>query len=131
VAGSPYSYAVLQVVPRVDRDERLNVGVVVFCRPLQFLGARTQLDEPRLSALWPDLDIGALRTHLEAVERIAAGDESSGPIAKLDLTERWHWLVAPSSTILQPGAVHTGLCGDPVEQLARLYAALVLAGPAA
>ena len=128
MAGSPFSYAVLRVVPRVERGERLNVGVVVFCRPLQYLGARTQLDVPRLRALWPDLDLDALAAHLAAVERIAAGDPEGGPIAALDTTERWHWLVAPSSTILQPGAVHTGLCGAPAEQLEHLFDALVATG---
>jgi hypothetical protein len=125
VSGNPFSYAVLRIVPRVDRGERINAGVVVFCRPRDYLAARTHLDEARLAALAPDLDPAAVRPHLEAIERIAAGDPSAGPIAQLDTTARFHWLVAPSSTIIQPSAVHTGLCGKPEEQLEKLFAQLV------
>jgi hypothetical protein len=125
VAGSPFSYAVYRVVPRVERGERVNVGVVVFCRPLKYLGARVALDESRLRALWPEVDVEAVEAHLRAIERIAAGDRKAGPIARLGVTERFHWLVAPSSTIIQPGEVHTGLCGDPEEQLQKLFASLV------
>jgi hypothetical protein len=126
VAGSPFSYAVLRVVPRVERGEFVNAGVVVFCRPRLYLGARTHLDEARLRALAPGLDPAAVRPHLRAVERIAAGDEDAGPIARLDVTERFHWLVAPSSTVVQPSEVHTGLCEDPARELERLFAELVL-----
>jgi Protein of unknown function (DUF3037) len=129
VAGSPFSYAVYRVVPQLERGERVNVGVVVFCRPLRFLGVRTGFDAGRLAALWPDLDLEAIARHLSALERIAAGDPSAGPIAALDATARFHWLVAPSSTTIQPSAVHTGLCGDPDEQLERLYERLVSAPP--
>ena len=125
MGGSPFSYAILRVVPRVERGERLNVGVVVFCRPLGYLGARTGLDDARLRALAPDLDPALVRPHLQAVERIARGDADGGPIAQLDLTDRFHWLTAPSSTIIQPSEVHTGLCEDPAAQLERLYAELV------
>lgn len=124
-AGSPFSYAVYRVVPRVERGERMNVGVVVFSRPLGYLAARTGLDEDRLAALWPELEAASLRPHLAAIERIAAGDSEAGPIAKLDETARFHWLVAPSSTIIQPSAVHTGLCGEPAEELEKLYRSLV------
>jgi hypothetical protein len=129
VAGtspSPFSYAVYRLVPRVERGERINVGVLVFCRPLGYLGARTALDEQRLAALWPELDPETVRPHLAAIERIAAGDPDAGPIARLDLTERFHWLVAPSSTIIQPSAVHTGVCADPPAQLEHLFRTLVL-----
>lgn len=122
---SPFSYAIYRVVPRVERGERINVGVLVFSRPLQFLAARTALDDARLAALWPELDAETIRPHLTALERIAAGDDAAGPIAQLDPTARFHWLVAPSSTIIQPSAVHTGLCGDPRQQLERLFDALV------
>ena len=118
---SPFSYAVYRLVPRVERGERINVGVVVFSRPLGFLGARTALDRDRAAALWPDLDLTAVAAHLEAIERSAAGDADAGPIAQLDVTPRFHWLVAPSSTIIQPSEVHTGLCGEPGEQLERLF----------
>jgi hypothetical protein len=124
-SSSPFSYAVYRVVPRVERGEAVNAGVVVFCRPLRYLAARTTVDEPRLRALWPDVDVDLVRSHLRAIERIAAGDQDAGPIAQLDVTERFHWLVAPSSTIIQPSAVHTGLCGDPDEELEKLFASLV------
>jgi hypothetical protein len=116
---------VYRVVPRVERGERLNVGVVLFSRPLGFLAARTHVDEARVSALWPELDLAAVRSHLGALERIAAGDPAAGPIAGLDLTARFHWLVSPSSTIIQPSAVHTGLCGEPERELEKLFRTLV------
>jgi hypothetical protein len=125
VGGSAFSYAILRVVPRVERGERINVGVVVFCRPLDYLGARTHLDVGRLRALAPELDPEEVRPHLLAVERIAAGDPAAGPIARLDTTGRFHWLTAPSSTVLQPSPVHTGLCDDPAAELEHLFAELV------
>jgi hypothetical protein len=112
-------------VPRVERGERINVGVVVFCRPLQFLAARTALAEERARALWPELDLEPVRAQLQAIERVAAGDERAGPIARLDTTARFHWLSAPSSTIIQPSRVHTGLCAEPAEQLEKLFRELV------
>jgi len=130
VSGSPFSYAIVRIVPRVDRGEQINAGVIVFCRPLAYLAARTHLDESRLAALAPDLDPASVRPHLEAIERIAAGDPDAGPIAHLEVTQRFHWLVAPSSTIIQPSEVHTGLCGDPDEQLGRLFRELVFTTPA-
>jgi hypothetical protein len=123
--GSPFSYAVYRVVPRVERGERVNVGVLVFSRPLGYLAVRTGLDEQRLRALWPELDPESVRPHLAALERIAAGDPGAGPIARLDETARFHWLVSPSSTIIQPSAVHTGLCGEPAQELDKLYEQLV------
>jgi DUF3037 family protein len=125
-ADSPFSYAVYRLVPRVERGERINVGVVVFCRPLQYLAARTALARERALALWPDLDVETVERHLDAIERIAAGDPAAGPIAQLDATARFHWLVAPSSTIIQPSAVHTGVCGQPADQLAKLFDELVV-----
>jgi hypothetical protein len=117
---------VFRVVPRVERGEAVNAGVVVFCRPLKYLAARTQVDEKRLRALWPDVDVELVRSHLHGIERIAAGAPDAGPIAQLDVTERFHWLVAPASTIIQPSAVHTGLCGDPDVELEKLFASLVV-----
>ena len=125
MGGSPFSYALIRLVPRVDRGEQINVGVVVFCRPLRYLGARTALDERRAAALWPELDVASVRAHLDALERIAAGDRAGGPIAELDPTQRFHWLVSPSSTMLQPSDVHTGLCADPAVELAHLFERLV------
>ena len=122
-----FQYSIIRVLPRVERGESLNVGVVLLCRPARFLGARIALDEKRLAAFAPNLDPASIRPHLEAIERIAAGDETAGPIAKLGQAERFHWLVSPSSTIIQPSEVHTGLCGDTGEQLDRLFRELVLA----
>jgi hypothetical protein len=116
---------VYRLVPRVERGERINVGVVLFSRPRDFLGARTALDEPRLAALWPGVDPASVRPHLDAIERIARGDPEAGPIAALDTTARFHWLVAPSSTIIQPSAVHTGVSDDPAAELDKLFDALV------
>jgi Protein of unknown function (DUF3037) len=120
-----FAYAVLRVVPRVERGERFNAGVVLFCRRRAFLAARVELDERRLAALAPDADADAVRTHLEALARIAAGDPAGGRVAALEPSERFGWLVAPSSTIIQPSPVHTGLCDEPAEMLDRLFAELV------
>jgi Protein of unknown function (DUF3037) len=124
-ARSPFSYAIVRVVPRVERGERLNAGVVLFSRPRRFLGARVALDEARLAALAPDLPPEAVRPYLDAVVRIAAGDPTAGPMALMDQSERFGWLAAPSSTILQPSPVHTGLCADPRQTLERLLDELV------
>ena len=120
-----FQYAIVRVLPRVERGESLNVGVVLLCRPMRFLGARIALDETRLVAFAPDLDPATIRPHLEAIERIAAGDPTAGPIAGLGQAERFHWLVSPSSTIIQPSEVHAGLCDDPAAELDHLVATLV------
>lgn len=122
---SPYQYAIIRVVPRVDRGERLNAGVVLLCRSKAFIGARTELDEGRLAALAPDVDPATVRPHLAAIERIARGDPAGGPLARLSVAERFHWLVSPASTIIQPSAVHTGLTADPTAELEHLFATLV------
>jgi len=123
--AAPFQYAIVRVVPRVERGECFNAGVVLFCRPRRFLAARTALDERRLAALAPGVDPALVRPHLEAIERIAAGDAGGGPIAALSQPQRFHWLVAPSSTIVQPSEVHTGLSNDPDHELEHLFAALV------
>ena len=120
-----FQYAVVRVVPRVERGESLNAGVIVLSRPRKFLGARVFLDEARLRAIAPDADPGTIRPHLEAIERIAAGDPSAGPIAQLSIAERFHWLTAPSSTVIQPSEVHTGLCDDPAAEMEHLFERLV------
>jgi hypothetical protein len=125
---SPFEYAVLRVVPDLERGETLNAGVILMSRPRRFLGARIALDERKLATLAPGCDIDGVRAHLEAVERIARGDATAGPIARLSFPERFHWLVSPTSTIVQPSAVHTGLTDDPAAELERLFARLV-AGP--
>ena len=123
--GRTFSYALLRVVPRVERGEFLNAGVVLFCRPRRYLSARIALDEARLASLAPGLDPAEVRSHLDAAARVAAGDADAGPVARLDQSERFHWLVAPSSTMIQTSPVHTGLCEDPEATLERLLASLV------
>jgi hypothetical protein len=125
---SPFSYAILRVVPSVERGERFNVGVVMFCRQRGFLGAMIALDEPRLQALSPGAPARELRGHLEALVRIAEGDAEAGPIAALAQSDRFGWLAAPSSTIVQASEVHTGLCEDPAATLESLFARLVAPG---
>ena len=122
---TPFQYAVVRVVPRVERGECMNVGVVLFCRPRGFLAARMALDEGRLSAFAPGLDVADVSSHLDAMTRIAAGEPEAGPLAKLEQSERFHWLVAPSSTVIQTSPVHTGLCEDPETTLAGLMEKLV------
>ena len=122
-----FQYAIWRVVPSVERGEALNVGVVVYCRRRQFLAARVLVDEARLHALSPDLDVGAIRRHLDGMTRVAAGDRAGGAIAAMDQSERFGWLTAASSTIVQPSPIHTGLCGDPQAVLDRLYTRLVAA----
>jgi Protein of unknown function (DUF3037) len=124
-ARSAFSYAVVRVVPRVERGEGFNAGVVLFCRQLDFLAARVALAERRLAALAPDVSPDTIRPHLDAVVRIAEGDRDGGPIAALPPSERFGWLVAPTSTIIQPSAVHTGLSEDPRATLDGLFAELV------
>ncbi|HUY94504.1 MAG TPA: DUF3037 domain-containing protein [Terracidiphilus sp.] len=117
-----FDYALVRVVPRVERQEFINAGVVVYCPQKRFLAARIRLDEVRLMALWPDADLELIRDHLRAVERICAGDESSGPIAALSMSERFHWLTSPRSTIIQLSPVHTGVCDATDKLLDRLEA---------
>jgi hypothetical protein len=124
-ARSPFSYAVIRVVPRVERGERFNAGVVLFCRQHEFLAVRVSLDEHRLRALAPELSADDLRCHLEALAKVARGDADGGPVAALPRSERFGWLVAPSSTIVQPSSVHTGLSDDPQRTLDQLFAELV------
>ena len=109
-APASFDYAILRVVPRVEREEFLNAGLLVFCLERDYLAARILFDSARLKALWPDADAELVRTHLEAVERICAGDPAAGPIAQLSRRERFHWLVSPRSTMIQTSPVHTGLC---------------------
>ena len=120
-----FQYAILRVVPDVERGESLNAGVVLFCRRLGFLGARTGLDAAALGALAPVCDPDEVRGHLAALERVAAGAADGGPIAELEPSERFHWLTAPSSTIVQASPVHTGLTSDPAAELEYLFERLV------
>lgn len=118
---SSFDYAIVRVVPRVERGEFINAGVIVFCLEHRFLEASVRIDEGRLRALWPAIDLDLVRRHLEAIPRVAAGDPSAGPIAQLSQRERFHWLVSPRSTIIQVSPVHTGLCEErPVNVLEEL-----------
>ncbi len=121
-----FEYAVIRVVPRIEREEFLNVGVVVYCRNEAFLQMLFTLDEARLTALFPKLDIEEIRAHLCAFEKICQGKPEAGPIARLDLAGRFRWLTARRSTVIQTSAVHPGLCLNAWETLARLYQQLVL-----
>ena len=123
--ADPFAYAIVRLVPRIERGERFNVGVVLFCRQRDFLAARVALDEARLATLAPDVSAVDVRAHLEALMRVAQGDAGAGPIATLPKSERFGWLAAPSSTIIQASEVHTGLCEDPAETLDELFARLV------
>ncbi|XXT21927.1 DUF3037 domain-containing protein [Sorangium sp. So ce429] len=127
-AADAFDYAVLRVVPRVERGERVNVGVVLFCRARGFLDVRLEPDERRLLALWPALDLEAVRGHLDFIRRVCAADPACGYVAGLPQAERFGWVVSPASTIVQPSRVHSGLCADPAAALERLLAALVRPG---
>ncbi|MGW0605005.1 DUF3037 domain-containing protein [Streptomyces sp. NPDC002644] len=115
----------LRAVPRVERGECVNVGVLLYCRGERFVAARTHLDEARLLALDPHADTTAVRAALRAVEAVCAGGEAAGPAAEDDAGKRFRWLVAPRSTVLQPGPVHTGLTADPAAEADRLLELLV------
>ena len=120
-----FDYAVLRVVPRVERQEFINAGVILFCLERRFLQARVHVDEKRLHALWPDLDLETVRLHLEAFTKICQGSADAGPIALLSQRERFHWLVAPRSTVIQVSPVHTGLCENPELAIEQLFQQLV------
>jgi hypothetical protein len=122
---APYDFAVVRLVPRVDREEFVNVGVIVYCATLKVLRARVHVEERRLTALWPDLDLDLVRQHLAAVPRICEGARDAGPIAAMSLAARFHWLVAPRSTIIQMSPVHSGLCASPEAVLGELFDRLV------
>ncbi len=124
-----YDYAVIRVVPRVDREEFVNVGVIISCPAKDFLEARIELDEARLLAFAPGIDMEAVRAHLASIPRICAGGPEAGPIGQLTLRERFYWLVAPRSTIIQTSRVHTGRCTDPVPVSERLLDRMVRATP--
>jgi hypothetical protein len=121
-----FEYAVIRVVPRVEREEFLNIGVILYCAKLKFLQARYLLDETRLHAFCADLDINELREHICSMERICLGDKDAGPIGKLDMASRFRWLTATRSTIVQTSKVHPGFCDDALETLERLFVQLVV-----
>ncbi|MFH8370101.1 DUF3037 domain-containing protein [Streptomyces sp. NPDC018031] len=120
-----FEYALLRVVPRVERGEQINAGVVVYCRATSFVAARTHLDEARLLALDATVDVSGVRAALHAVEGVCLGGEAAGQAAADDAGRRFRWLVAPRSTVVQPGPVHTGLTTDPEAEVERLLDLLV------
>ena len=122
-----YDYAVIRVVPKVDREEFINAGVILSCPDKSFLEARIRLNESRLLSLDPSLDLEMVRTHLETIPTICRGGDGAGPIGQLPQRQRFHWLVAPRSTIIQTSPVHTGRCSDPAAALEHLVAKMVAA----
>ncbi len=120
-----YDYAIVRVVPRPEREEFLNVGAIVSCAAAKFLDARIDLDERRLRAFDADLDIDFLRSHLAAIVRICAGGADAGAIGRLSQRERFHWLVAPRSAVIQTSSVHSGQCSDPGGALEHLMRTMV------
>jgi DUF3037 family protein len=121
-----FEYAVIRVVPRVEREEFLNIGVILYCNKQQFLQIKYLLDEARLRCFSGELDLNELKEHLCSFERICIGNKSAGPIGKLDIASRFRWLTATRSTILQTSKVHPGFCKDALETLNRLYDQLVV-----
>ncbi|MGP4006698.1 DUF3037 domain-containing protein [Streptomyces sp. 4N124] len=120
-----FEYALLRLVPRIERGECVNAGVLVYCRAQGYVGARTHLDEARLLALDPGADVAGIRAALGAVERVCAGGEAAGQAGVDDAGRRFRWLIAPRSTVVQPGPVHTGLTSDPAAEAQRLLDLLV------
>lgn len=120
-----FEYATLRVMPRVDRGEFLNVGVLLYCQPAEFLAARFHLDPARLRCLDPALEMGGIEAALRAVEAASAGEPGAGPVASEPPGARFRWLTAPRSTVVQPGPVHAGMTDDPGAELERLLGLLV------
>ena len=120
-----FSYAVVRVVPRVEREEFVNVGVIVFCAERRYLGCRLLPDPARLRALAPELDTTEIWRHLEGLRAVCEGEPTAGPVAAMSPSERFHWLVAPRNTSIQTSAVHAGIADDPAATLTRLFETLV------
>ncbi|GAB2622918.1 DUF3037 domain-containing protein [Novilysobacter erysipheiresistens] len=124
-AADSYDYSVIRIVPRVERGEFVNAGVIVSCESRQFLQARVEVDERRLRALDPTIDIETVRRHLQAIVRICEGAPDAGPIARLPRRGRFHWLTATRSSIIQTSPVHMGRCSDPAMSIERLFDRMV------
>ena len=125
-ALASYDYAVVRVVPRVERGEFLNVGVILFCRTRRFLHTSIALDLQRLSMFAPSLDLDEVQYHLDLLVRISTGGKDTGPLGELSQSERFHWLVSPRSTIVQTSPMHSGLCADPEKTLQALLEKMVM-----
>ena len=121
-----FEYAVIRMVPRVEREEFLNVGVILYCPKQKFLRAKYQLDKKKIAHFYEEIDINELEQHLKTFEQISRGQKDAGPIAQLSIAERFRWLTATRSTVVQTSKVHPGFCGDPEETLEKLFHQLVL-----
>ncbi|MGO9434568.1 MAG: DUF3037 domain-containing protein [Terracidiphilus sp.] len=119
-APASFDYAILRVVPRVEREEFINAGVLAFCLEKDYLAARIRLNRERLKTLWPEIDADLVVDHLDAILRVCEGDSAAGPIAQLSRRERFHWLVSPRSTMIQTSPVHTGVCASTEDLMDRL-----------
>jgi len=124
-ALSSYDYALIRVVPSIERGECLNVGVILFCRTRRFLGSLMDLDRSRLFAIAPDIDLALIQEHLDHFECVCAGGAHAGVLGELSQSERFHWLVSPRSTMIQTSPVHSGLCSDPDAALQHLLSTMV------
>jgi len=125
-APNSYDYALIRLVPSVERGECLNIGVILFCRTLDFLGVRIYLNAARALALSPALDLTAIQRQLDSILLICEGGPEAGPLGKMSQSERFHWLVSPRSTIIQISPVHEGVCDDPEAALEHLLKMMVL-----
>ena len=124
----PYEWAIVRLVPRVERGEFINVGAIVYCQAVDYLAAAVELDEARVRALDPGLDMAAVRAHLEAVEHLCDGAPQTGSSGARSQGDRFRWLTAPRSTMVQTSPIHTGLTDDPASELRRLMATMVSIG---
>ena len=124
-ALASFDYAVIRVVPRPEREEFINTGVILFCRTRRFLDARVELDENRLGTLAPGFDAADVRRYLDLIPLICRGAAGAGSVGRFSMAERFHWLVAPRSTVVQTSPVHSGLCLDPAATLDHLFATMV------
>lgn len=120
-----YDYAIVRVVPRPEREEFLNVGVILSCAAAKFLEARIELDSGRLLAFDPSIDLDLIEAHLATMARICAGGAAAGPIGRLSQRERFHWLVAPRSAVIQTSTAHSGRCADPAAAVEHLLETMV------
>ncbi len=125
-ATSSYDYAIVRIVPLVERGECINIGVIVFCRTQRFLDMLIHLDQQRLNAFAPSLDFSSVQQQIEHLLQVCRGGHASGPIGQLSQAERFHWIVSPRSTIIQTSPVHSGICSDPANTLQNLLEKLVL-----
>ena len=124
-APSSYDYALIRIVPNVERGECINAGALLFCRTRRFLRARIHLDQARVLALAPELDLAAIQQELDAIVHVCEGGPEAGPLGQMSQSERFHWLVSPRSTIIQISEVHTGLSTDPEAALEHLLKTMV------